>query len=890
MGEMNERLYQEISKLAGTGHWELDHISGRLHWCDGVYHLFGVSKTDFPSTYEGFLSLVHSEDREGVRKAYTAHITKGIPYDFQHRIQRPDGSVIWVRERCKTDFDADGRPLRSIGVVLDITDLKAAEEMARKNEERFRLLLETSLDGICVVDLDGRFVYANSSALRMSGYTLSELYKLNVTNVIPPQYLADFMKRFQARQTGDTQCYLYESAIARKDGRTIPIEISSSVIREQEKTTGILSIFRDISEKKSLLSSLQENHRLLQEIMDSITDGVYLIGPDSTILKANKTLEHWYSDKIPLEGKKCHEVFENDSQPCAECPVRQAQKTGYISSCHKRRTIAGGIERLFNISSYPVKDSNGSITKSVQVLRDVTTQKAMEDRLKASEERHRNIFEQVPIGIAYYNKNLILEFANDRFIEILESSHKQVTNLDLTTLKDQRILPCLKMPFVSENGEYEGWYESTTSGKQLYISMKTAPIYDSNGEPSSAIWLLQDMTQHHSAEQEKQKMERQLQHVQRLESLGVLAGGIAHDFNNLLMGIMGNVELAQRKLPALSPALGNLHNILKASEKAADLCKQMLAYSGKGKFVVQPLNLSDLVKDMSYLLEVSLSKRIRLRYEFADDLPPIEGDVAQINQIIMNLITNAAEAIGDKSGIITIRTGVMHCDRSYLKETWLDEDLPEGPYCYYEVADTGCGMTDEVKARIFDPFFTTKFTGRGLGMSAVLGIVRGHKGAIKIYSEPNRGTIIKVLFPAAMNAVTQKMKENNHTLEEFHGTGTILLVDDEETIRSLGKEILSAFGFSVLTAEDGREALGIFQKAHNQIDLVLLDLMMPHMDGADCFRELKRIKPDIKVIMSSGYNEQEISQRFVGKGLAGFLQKPYQMQQLINMIRKVMGT
>lgn len=890
MKEINARWYREIGELAEIGHWELDHITGRLYWSDSIYSLFEISKEEFSETYEGFLSLVYEEDRERVHKAYTAHLEKHIPYDIQHRIKKANGSIVWVRERCKTDFDTHGKPLRSIGVVMDTTNLKAAEEVARKNEERFRLILETSLEGICVVDLKGRFIYANKSALRISGYSLQEIYGMTIKDIIPPQYLANVNKRIQNRLAGNTDHYYYESAIIHKNGQIILIEISSTPIIEQDTSTGILIIFRDISEREKLITSLQESHQTLQEIMDSVTDGLYIIGTDSRILKANKALEHRYSHKMPIEGKKCHEVFEDSPTPCAECPNRQTQKTGYISSNYKLHTLAEGIERLFHITSYPVKNTKGTVIKSIQIIKDVTRQKQLEDLLKASEERHRNIVEHIPMGIAYYNRHLILEFCNDNLVKILGTSHKKLANLDMHTLKDSRILSCLQMPFVGENGEYEGWYECTVSAKKIYALIKTIPIFDAKGDPSSAILILQDLTQSHLAEQEKLKAERQLQHVQRLESLGVLAGGIAHDFNNLLMSIIGNVELAQRKLPSLSPASENLNNILKASEKAADLCKQMLAYSGKGKFVVQYLNISDLVKDMSYLLEVSISKRIKLRYEFADDLPPIEGDIAQINQIIMNLITNAGEAIGDKSGIITIRTGIMHCDRSYLKETWLDENLSEGPYCYYEVADTGCGMTNEVKARIFEPFFTSKFTGRGLGMSAVLGIIRGHKGAIKIYSEPNRGSIIKVLFPAVMNAVTQKMKENNHTLEKFHGSGTILLVDDEETIRSLGKEILTAFGFSVLMAEDGRDAVNIFQKEFQHINLVILDLMMPHMDGADCFLELKRIKPNIKVLMSSGYNEQEITQRFIGKGLAGFLQKPYQIQQLLNMIRKVMGT
>lgn len=457
---------------------------------------------------------------------------------------------------------------------MDITNMKAAEELARKNEERFRLLLETSLDGICVVDLTGRFIYANKSALRISGYSLQEIYSMTIKDVIPPQYIANINTRIQNRQAGDTTSYSYESAIIHKNGQIIPIEISSTPIIERNAPKGILIILRDISERKAMISSLQESHQTLNEIMDSVTDGLYIIGTDYLIIKANKALEHWYPHKMPIEGKKCHEVFVDSSTPCTECPVRQTQKTGSISSCYKRRTLADGIERLFHISSFPVKNTKGAVIKSIQILRDVTRQKQMEDILKASEERHRNIVEHVPMGIAYYNRHLILEFCNDNLVKILGTSHKKLANLDMNTLKDSSILPCLKMPFAGECGEYEGWYECTTSTKKLYTLIKTVPIYDAKGEPSSAILILQDLTQNYLAEQEKLKMERQLQHVQRLESLGVLAGGIAHDFNNLLMGIMGNVELAQRKLPSLSPASENLNNILKISEKDAGILRQ----------------------------------------------------------------------------------------------------------------------------------------------------------------------------------------------------------------------------------------------------------------------------------------------------------------------------
>jgi CheY-like chemotaxis protein len=330
--------------------------------------------------------------------------------------------------------------------------------------------------------------------------------------------------------------------------------------------------------------------------------------------------------------------------------------------------------------------------------------------------------------------------------------------------------------------------------------------------------------------------------------------------------------------------LDNLHRIEKAAGRAADLAKQMLAYSGKGKFVIENIDLNRLTEEMLHMLEVSISKKAVLRFNLHRPLPIVEADATQLRQIIMNLVINASEAIGEKSGVIAITTGCMECDRNYLKDVWLDENLHDGLYVYMEIADTGCGMCKETMVKIFDPFFTTKFTGRGLGMAAVMGIVRGHKGAIKVYSEPGKGSSFKILLPAG-----SQPEEIYNTCEDgnsWKGSGTVLLVDDEETIRAIGSDMLRELGFQVVTAEDGRHAMEIF-KERDDFRFVILDLTMPHMDGEQCFRELKQHRPDVKVIMSSGYNEQEVTQKFVGKGLAGFIQKPYKLSMIRDIISKL---
>jgi signal transduction histidine kinase/CheY-like chemotaxis protein len=400
------------------------------------------------------------------------------------------------------------------------------------------------------------------------------------------------------------------------------------------------------------------------------------------------------------------------------------------------------------------------------------------------------------------------------------------------------------------------------------------------------FWSFRDITERIRAEAARQDTEKQLLHTQKLESLGVLAGGIAHDFNNILTVIIGNAELALMRINKESPATENLQRIEQAAARAADLARQMLAYSGKGKFVVENIDLNILLAEMLHMLEVSISKKAVLRLNPYRPLPTVEADATQLRQIIMNMVINASEAIGDKSGVIAITTGCMHCDQRYLKDVWLNENLTEGLYVYLEIADTGCGMDRETLSKLFDPFFTTKFTGRGLGMAAVLGIVRGHKGAINIYSEVGKGTTFKILLPASGRPAD--LFNGDSRKDDWRGTGTVLLVDDEETIRGIGAEMLKLLGFAVITANDGREALELFQKT-DDIALAILDLTMPRMDGEQCFRELRQLRPDVKVIISSGYNEQEVTQRFVGKGLAGFIQKPYKLSALKEILRKVLA-
>lgn len=423
------------------------------------------------------------------------------------------------------------------------------------------------------------------------------------------------------------------------------------------------------------------------------------------------------------------------------------------------------------------------------------------------------------------------------------------------------------------------------SGEERIIRWTLSRVLDAEGEPICAVAVSSEpfLATRAEPDPERARLDRKIQDAQKMESLAVLAGGIAHDFNNLLVGILGGADLALLSLPPTSPACEHLEIIRESAVRASELSKQMLAYSGKGQFLLKKVSLSDVLRDTVHLLEVSVSKRAALKYDLEKNLPLVEVDVTQIRQLTMNLVTNASEAIGDEPGVITIVTGAVDCSEAYLKECYGDWELAAGRYVYLEISDNGCGIEAAARSRIFDPFFTTKFTGRGLGLAAVIGIVRGHRGAVRVYSEPGRGTSIKVLLPAerADQAQRETAVENRRPARR---DTLVLVVDDDETVRLVTGAILERAGYRVVMASDGRDAVDIFTRRQHEIALVLLDMTMPVMGGEEAFRELRQIKPSVPVILSSGYNEQDATNRFAGKGLAGFVQKPFDAKTLLSKL------
>jgi signal transduction histidine kinase/ActR/RegA family two-component response regulator len=427
----------------------------------------------------------------------------------------------------------------------------------------------------------------------------------------------------------------------------------------------------------------------------------------------------------------------------------------------------------------------------------------------------------------------------------------------------------------------------TANQKRIPIEHTEAPIVTAGSGVGGAVLVFRDITERERLAQEKVATEEQLRQSAKLESLGVLAGGIAHDFNNLLVGIMGNASLAADLLPPSDKAVPLIQDVVDASERAAQLTRQMLAYSGRGRFIIDLVDLSQEVEEILPLISRPIPRSVSVHLNLEPNLPAIEADKSQLQQILMNLVINAAEACGSHPGSVFIKTCREKKDQSTSPPAFGLAPIEPGIYVCLSIKDTGSGMSDEVKAKIFDPFFTTKFTGRGLGLSAVLGIIRSHKGTIEVESAPDMGTTFRVFFPA-VSGVVEAEKKHPVARREPRGTGTVLVVDDEEIVRNTARSALELSGYQVILAEDGEAGVQKFGQFADQVSMVILDLTMPVMDGESALAQMKKLDPAVKVVLSSGFDRLEIAERFKGKGLAGFLQKPYTTAKLLQIVGTAM--
>ena len=700
-------------------------------------------------------------------------------------------------------------------------------------------------------------------------------------------YLPESQQRLRQRVTEaatDPTSWCEELTLSTAGLSKKRLRVSSYPQISNGELVGLFGSIEDLTEPRQT-EDLTGSALAYEQIVNASPYGIFQLDNQTRLLAVNASgallLEQPASE---LLDKDFLSLINGADRPLVERALNQA-----LAGQGSQFELPTPNGRRLSVSAYPLRREERDPPQLILICQDITQEREIALAVATSEKKYRTMIDSSLDSVILHTLDGAITDANPAACQLLGFSRTELLNKNFADLDSawfgQHFATAGRRP--SDELQFFGESTLRCADQSTVPCEYHTTVTNLNGQPS-VLNFIRNISARIKREQQQQEMVARVQQSQKLESLGVLAGGIAHDFNNLLTSMLGNANLARSAESQHNPATHFLENIEAAAIRAGELCTQMLTYAGQGRFSIEKTDLNGLIVDMTRLLELAVSNRAVLKYQLTDGLPAAAIDSSQIRQALMSMVINASEALGDTSGMVTVNTGLLRADRSYLNETYLTENLAPGDYLFIEVSDNGAGMSAETKSRIFDPFFSTKFTGRGLGLAAVLGIVRSHDGALKVYSEEGRGTTFKMLLPIA---VTKNIAAGVNTPARTPPLdGSVLIADDELSVSTVTAQMVEAFGMRATIAHNGRECVEIFQSTPHDFDLVLLDLSMPELDGAETFHQLKILDPAVKVILTSGFNEEDAAQRFNGKGLAGFLQKPYHLTELREKIEAVLSS
>lgn len=822
-------------------------------------------------------------------------------------------------------FEVDGKLLLQ-GAMRDVTKQKLAEEALRQSEEKFRILANAAPGVIylCKNNYNFDMIYVNDGIKKLTGYTQEQFLsgEASFRTLCHPDD-SDSLTLQDAHTLHEQAGYHLIYRIKHGNGEWRWIEDwGDGVFDEQRDIQFLAGFMADVTERKQAEMLQSALYRIANVANSEISlDDLYLsihqiVGG---LMEAKNFYIALYDEK---NGRISFPYFvdESETNP-GSYPVKNGL-TEYVIRIGKSMLVTqpelkqliqqnvvesvgpmpcvwlgtplqskGATFGVIVVQSY--YNSSHLTRRELEFLEFVSHQIASAINRKQAEENLNTTYARLQ-SIIESTQDIVFaldtEFRYLAFNQNHKNAMKHLYGLDIEI--GRNILEYMHIN--GDDRKAQSDIQRALNGEQYtieqiygderllrtYFESSYNPIRDQQGQVTGTAVFVRDVS-------EKRQAEEILRRTQKLESLGIMAGGVAHDFNNLLVAMLGQSSLALAKLPPEHPAYGHIQKTTKAAEKASELTRQLLAYTGHGQLTIAPLDLNHLIIENHHLLEVSIPKNVKFQLNLADFLPSIDADAGQIQQIVMNLILNAAEAIEDEQGFVTISTCLYALGENEEKPYWqnTNEAMPPGIYVMLEVKDTGCGMEENILSRIFDPFFTTKFTGRGLGLAAVMGIVKSHKGGLHVSSEPDKGTTFRLLFPTSRKNLPDLSPQMGAKMDIQ--PGMILVIDDEEPVRDAVLDILEMEGFQVLTAHNGAVGVAIYQQKQAEISLIILDLSMPGMNGVETFQALQAVDPQVRVLLSSGYSETEIATRFQGQGFVGFIHKPYSMAALVEKVYAV---
>lgn len=827
-----------------------------------------------------FWDVVHHEFQELVKeRGLRRQRGEKVPLRYEFKIVTKSGETRWLDTTAGL-IEYKGKPA-TIAVAFETTDRKHAEEALRESEEKFRAISNTAVDAILVMDNEGKILYWNPSSERMFGYTGEEAIGKELHFFLAPERYHDaYEKGFNKfRETGQGTAIgnTSEFFAIRKDGIEFPIELSTSAVQVKGQWHSV-GIVRDITERKRAEEELGAEKNKLQSMIDAMEYGLTIQDLDYNIIYQNEVLRNIFGDRL---GEKCYQVYEGKDKICDGCPVEMAYKDGKSHTSERRVKIPSGEIAFWENTANPIRDTRGKIVSCLEITRNITQRKIAEKALQESEQNYRSLFEESKDVVYISTPEGKFLNINPAGVELFGySSKEEILQIDIT--RDIYANPGDREYFqqiLAKQGyakDYEVVFKRK-DGEQLIVVLTTTAVHGENGNTIAYRGIMKDIT-------ERKRLEQQLLQAQKMEAIGQLAGGVAHDFNNILTAIIGYGSLLKIETSEDDLLRSYVTQILNSAERAANLTKALLAFSRRQIIRPKPVNLNEIITVLEELLSRLIGEDIELSTALIDKDLTVMADSIQLEQVLMNLVTNARDAMPD-GGSLTISTELVELDKEFIKAHGFG--MP-GMYALISVEDTGQGMDEKTKERIFEPFFTTKEAGKGtgLGLAMVYGIIKQHNGYINVCSEPDKGTTFKIYLPLI------KSKGEEVKLADLPiikgGIETILVAEDDVQVRGLTKEVLEGFGYKVMEATDGDEATKIFNENKDKIQLLFLDVIMPKKNGKEVYDEIKKVRPDIKAIFTSGYSGDIIHKKGILEEGLDFITKPISPEELLRKVREVL--
>jgi two-component system, cell cycle sensor histidine kinase and response regulator CckA len=772
------------------------------------------------------------------------------------------------------------------------TERQHAEAAQGESEERFQAIFSQAAVGIAQTGLDGKWLLVNNRFCEMLGYSESELLRKAWQDITYPDDLEEAVAGRRQLLAGEITSHTMEKRYIRKDGTVWWGRLYRSLVRDRDNQPKyIIAVVEDITEKKEAERALLDSELLLVLAQKAAHLGVWdrdLRTNEVVVSGDCKKLYGLTSDDPPLTYERWLALIHpEDRGRVLELLVRDTFERAHVLDGEFRVVWPDGSVHWLLAKGALFFDDFGRAVRATGVNLDITDRKQAEAALRESEARFRNIADTAPVGIwetgpdgavSFYNKNALTfvgrtmeQIAGSTWNELIHPDDRESVRSTFSSALADRKRCDFDCRIRRADGEYR------------WVLCNGIPRFDASNAFCGYIGSFIDSTDL------KRSHEEALSH-QNLESMGRLASGIAHDFNNLLGGILASAELALEERGDSSPGDEELKRIRVASIRGAEIVRQLMIFGGQESARFEPVDASLLVREMLELLKVSISKHAVLQAELAQDVAAVQANPAQLRQVVMNLVTNASEEIGDHEGVIRVVLAQVRVGPDSHHVGALNQ--PEGDYVQIEVSDSGSGMSPEVQAKIFDPFFTSKFAGRGLGLAVVQGIIRAHGGTIAVRSAPGRGATFQVLLPCTSKSAleTQRAIVSSGAEESNALAGTILVVEDEEFLRLAVSKLLRQKGCSVMEASDGSVAINLIRTHKDDIDMILLDVTIPGRSSREVFEEAQRMRPDLKIILTSAYGKETVDASYAGLRVEHFIRKPFHLDDLVVFLQGALAS